>query len=831
MLQSVVDNLAPERPAGPAKQAGYTPRVFAFERPAKKSRPGGPAESTPPGESGTPGGSAPAGRAGDNRFMRPITGMIPKLKPLTGAIARVVNPQAARHPHGPATPPPGAVPPGGAVPPAGAVPPPGPVPPGGPVPGAGPVQPGAPIPPGGPHPTAGPVPPAGVAHPGDPAHPAGTIPAAAAGASDTPQGSPGAPAGGVPPAAVPLGNVAAPGGPGASGGPAKPGESPRPGELIGSAWPPAPGGPDGTGQFPPPPPGGSWTFGIQEDSTPHRGRRIALGVGLGVVALCGLFAVIAGVQAGAVPNGVRVAGVEIGGQSRDEAIATLDEALAPRAKEPVALVAGTAESKLKPAKAGLAYDAEATVDALTGFSLDPARMWEHFFGADEAELVLAVDEEKLGSAVEGLEESMTVKPADGAVTFKDGAPQATDAKQGSRVDAAGAQAVITSSWLRTEPPYTLPTQEVAPEITQDEVDAAMDTASKVVSAPVSVEVGGQSVELTPADLATFASFEPSDGDLALRFDREGLVNAVVERTANLLTIPEDAHFVFQDGKPQVVGGGPGTTLKPKEVGEAVNVAARGDDRVAAVELHEQDPENTKEALEDLGVKEIVSEFSTPLTADNVRTQNLIRGAEMVTGELVKPGETFSLIEALSPITEANGYVSSGIVSNGQHVEGVGGGLSQMATTSYNAGYFAGFDDVEHRQHSFWFPRYPAGREATIYVGALDMRFKNDTPYGAVLQSFVSNGQLTVRIWSTKYYEVQTSDSGHQNVVETSTVKSNDPECVDYPGGEDGFTISNYRKVLLNGEVVKDETYTWTYKPDNPVECTRGGGNGGGGGNG
>jgi vancomycin resistance protein YoaR len=294
---------------------------------------------------------------------------------------------------------------------------------------------------------------------------------------------------------------------------------------------------------------------------------------------------------------------------------------------------------------------------------------------------------------------------------------------------------------------------------------------------------------------------------------------------------EAAFAAARHGRPQVEGGGPGTTLDPKEVSQKVSAATRSDDRIAAVELHEQNPENTREALEQLGVKEIVSEFSTPLTSDNVRTKNLIRGAQMVTGRLIKPGETFSLINALSPITEANGYVSSGIVSNGQHVEGVGGGLSQMATTSYNAGYFAGYDDVEHRQHSFWFPRYPAGREATIYVGALDMRFRNDTPYGAVMQSFVSDGKLTVRIWSTKYYEVQTSDSGHQNVVKTSKVRSSDPGCVAYPGGEDGFTISNYRKVLRNGEVVKNETYTWSYKPDNPVECVRRGGGNGGGGNG
>lgn len=773
MLQSVVDNLAPEQPAGPAKQGGYTPRVFAFERPGKKTRQGASEDQSPPpdGAAGAPVPPPASGRGGENPFARPITGMLPKLKPLTGAIARVVNPQAARHPQGAATPPPAAVPPPVAPPSAGPVPPVGPVPPGAPVPLTGPVLPGGPV------------------------DPAGTIPVRGTPASGIPEAAANTPGDGTS-SPVPLGSI------------------PAPGASAGSDLPRLPGG---TEPFPPPPAAGSWTLGIQDD-TPKRGRKIALVAAVGVATLIVLYTVTAGLQAGTVASGVHVAGVDIGGLSRDEAVAALDEALAPRAKEPVSLVAGTAESSLDPAEAGLDYDTAATVHDLTGYTLSPSRMWERFSGGGEEDLVLDVDEVKLGATIDGLEESMTVQPSDGAVAFKDGTPQATDAKQGSKVDKEGAQAVITSSWLRADPPYTLPTRDVDPDVTQSDVDAAMNSARTVISAPVTVEVGGQEVELSPADLANFASFRPNAGGLPLTFDGEGLTDEIVERTANLLTIPEDAHFVFQEGRPQVVGGGPGTTLDPKEVGQAVKEASLGDQRVAAVELREQDPENTKEALQDLGVKEIVSEFSTPITADNVRTRNLIRGAEMVTGDLVKPGETFSLVDALSPITIANGYVASGIVSNGRHVEGVGGGLSQMATTSYNAGYFAGFDDVEHRQHSYWFQRYPAGREATIYVGALDMKFKNDTPYGAVLQSFVSNGRLTVRIWSTKYYEVQTSDSGHQNVVGTSTVRSSHPECVDYPGGEDGFTISNYRKVLRDGDVVKDETYTWTYKPDNPVEC-------------
>jgi vancomycin resistance protein YoaR len=152
------------------------------------------------------------------------------------------------------------------------------------------------------------------------------------------------------------------------------------------------------------------------------------------------------------------------------------------------------------------------------------------------------------------------------------------------------------------------------------------------------------------------------------------------------------------------------------------------------------------------------------------------------------------------------------------VEAVGGGLSQMATTTFNAGFFAGFEDVEHHAHSFWFPRYPPGREATIYVGAKDMKFTNDTPYGAVLQSYVSGGELWVKVWSTKHYRVEESNSGKQNIVPTTVVHDSSADCEPYPGGEDGFSISITRKVYVGDELAKENSFNHTYNPDNPVVC-------------
>jgi vancomycin resistance protein YoaR len=559
--------------------------------------------------------------------------------------------------------------------------------------------------------------------------------------------------------------------------------------------------------------------GLVGDGQPSRAPRVLLAAGGVVVVLAGLYTGAQALYADKVPSGTHVAGVDVGGLSSDDATKALTDALAPRAREPIQVTAGEAHTTLDPAAAGLSFDAAATVAQLTGFSMNPARLWEHVFGGDDAAPHVALDRATFNEAVGAMAEGLAVPAVDGTVGFTDGAAVATPAADGTSVPAAAAGDVIRKQWLVRTDPIELPTEPVAPAVTQAQTDAALAQAQQIVAAPVTVNVGGQHAELPAATLAAAASFQPVDGSLQVAFDGAALVEDVVTRTNGLLTDPHDAHFEFQDGRPVVVGGEPGTTIDPAALGTAVQTAALGTDRTAAVELTERDPEQTKAALEQLGVTEVVSEFSTPLTNEAIRTQNLRRGAELVTGTLIRPGETFSLIDALSPIDASNGFRSAGVINNGVHTEGMGGGLSQMATTTYNAGFFAGFEDVEHRPHSVHFGRYPAGREATIFVGSLDMRFKNNSPYGAVMQAWVGGGQLHVQLWSTKYFRVETTAGERRNVVPTSPIHRSGADCARYPGGEDGFTITNTRKVFdPSNTVVIDESKTWTYRPDNPVVC-------------
>lgn len=568
-------------------------------------------------------------------------------------------------------------------------------------------------------------------------------------------------------------------------------------------------------------PDGSWSplDEFEPDRPKRRGLRVALVVAGVVVVLGGAYVGASYALADRVPRGTTVAGVDVGGLTAARAQETLTERLGELAEDAVPVSAEDITGSVDPATAGLTLDVAATVDRLTGADLRPQRLWQHLVGGGAEPPVTVVDDAALDAALEDLAATLSLAPVDGSVVFADGEPHAVEAADGWTLDTEAARETLVGTWLTAARPLELATEVVEPDITQAETETTLqEVASRVAAAPVAVQVAEQRVELPTDVLTAVASFVPQDSELVLQMDGAALVEQVVARSTDLLTVSSDARFEFQNDAPVIVPGTPGTTLDPATLAAAVAAATQQDERVAAVELVASDPAQTTAALEALGVAQVVSEFSTPLTSEPRRTQNITAGANAINGTLVRPGEEFSLTDAIGPIDAAHGFTQAGAIVNGEHTDAWGGGLSQLSTTTYNAAYEAGMEDIEHKPHSEWFTRYPAGREATLFTGTLDMRWKNNTPYGALVQAWVGGGQTWVRIWSTPYWEV-TSESGPKtNVVQPTTVYSQSATCSPQSPGNPGFRITVTRTLKLNGEVVATEPSSWTYRPQNRVVC-------------
>ena len=157
----------------------------------------------------------------------------------------------------------------------------------------------------------------------------------------------------------------------------------------------------------------------------------------------------------------------------------------------------------------------------------------------------------------------------------------------------------------------------------------------------------------------------------------------------------------------------------------------------------------------LGVVERVATYTTYYPSDfPPRLTNIHRAADLMDHTLVLPGRVFSLNRTVGERTEARGFAAGFIINNGQLEVDFGGGVSQLATTTFNAAYFAGLDLVEHHAHSFYISRYPEGRDATVAWGFKDLRFRNDSPHGVFITTAYTNSSVTVTIYGTKRFRIE-----------------------------------------------------------------------------
>ena len=291
--------------------------------------------------------------------------------------------------------------------------------------------------------------------------------------------------------------------------------------------------------------------------------------------------------------------------------------------------------------------------------------------------------------------------------------------------------------------------------------------------------------------------------------------------------PVDATVALVDGKPKVVPAKPGVTYDPEDVSSAFLelVTRDGDDRQMEVDATVAEPDFTTADAKALKIREQVSTFTTYYPYAEYRNVNIGRAAELVDGTVLKPGEVFSLNDVVGERTVENGFTEGTIISDGIFKQDLGGGVSQMATTTFNAAFFAGLKDIEHKPHSFYIDRYPVGREATVAWGAVDLRFENDTPYGVLISAKVqpstpsSQGVVTVSMYSTKFWDISTTTSDRYNYRQPGTRTLTTPDC--YPNtGYAGFDVDVTRTFRKPGSdaVVKTEKFHTTYIPSDTVIC-------------
>jgi vancomycin resistance protein YoaR len=568
---------------------------------------------------------------------------------------------------------------------------------------------------------------------------------------------------------------------------------------------------------------------VSEEGRETEGGRVVLFVLLALVVVFGGGYAAAYLVAGDnVPVGTTIAGVDVGGRSQEAAVRELQRALARRSTEPIRVsVDGGGRDTVDPADAGLSVDAEASVAAAGGEkSWAPERLWNYFTGGEDLAPVVVVDETAMSAAVDELVDDHSREPRDGDVVLREGRVRVVEPRPGEVVDPDAARSVLEAAYLE-DTTAELTRTTVQPDVDDSDVAEALEGfANPALSGPVTLTFDRTRVRLGTADFAPALSMRARRGELVPDLDEDRLTR-LVERGMSKSGAPVDATVRIVNGRPKVIPDKPGVKFEPEAVSRAFLKLLRkpAGKREAAVPAKVARADFRTADARKLRIREQVSQFTTYFPHAAYRNTNIGRAAELVNGTILEPGETFSLNDTVGERTRANGFTQGFIIEDGVYKEDLGGGVSQMATTTFNAMFFAGLEDVEHQTHSFYIDRYPMGREATVAWGSVDLRFRNDTPYGVLIGARVtpstptSQGAVTVRMWSTKVWDITASTSERYDFTPEKTRRLEGDDCVPNDGYA-GFDVDVTRHFRRVGESRLDhnEVFHTTYLPSDTVIC-------------
>jgi len=315
------------------------------------------------------------------------------------------------------------------------------------------------------------------------------------------------------------------------------------------------------------------------------------------------------------------------------------------------------------------------------------------------------------------------------------------------------------------------------------------------------------------------------GEIGLAFSREDLKNYLLTNGADKINRPAlNAKLSIIDGKVKEFQG--------NQDGQEIDWDATfakidqeiflNNQRSVEIAVKITKATGTVGSLNDLGIKEIIGTGKSNFAGSpKNRRHNIATGAAALSGLLIKPGETFSVIKALGEINGEAGYLQELVIKGDRTIPEYGGGLCQIGTTVFRAVLQSGLPILERRNHSYRVVYYePAGTDATIYNPKPDLLFTNDTANHILIQARIVKDDIYFDFWGTKderkvevgapvIYNIKSA--GPTIKIETTALKPGETQWLEKTSHAGADAYFDYKVVYPDG-TTKEQRFTSHYVP-------------------
>lgn len=555
------------------------------------------------------------------------------------------------------------------------------------------------------------------------------------------------------------------------------------------------------------------------------GGRIALVVLAALVGLAGLaLALEFGLNAGRIHPGVSVLGINLGRMTKAQAVRELVDVVSTSDDQALVVTHGERSWSARPPELGRKVDVEETVSRALTVGREGnlfASIWARFrlyFAPRSVELLVSVDSEPRDEFIATIARELDVLPMNAGLAFENGKVVVVQHKDGLVVD-------------RTKLASTL--EEYLSSLRAGEIEVPLMVAKPAIQAADTTEavslayvmISGN-VELRSADKNWSLEVPEIEASMACRVEGEGKESKLIPYidpgrlvlylgpVADAVRVPpKDATWETDGKKATVVPAVPGKELDPTATALAVDAAAKSrTNRVAEVALRDVPAKRTTEDAERMGIKEKLGEFSIGVYGSANRLMNLRRATELINGTLLAPGEEFSFNKVVGKRTAENGFNTAPVIQpDGRLEDALGGGVCQVATTLFNAAFFAGLKITERSNHMLYIDHYPMGRDAAVDYGSQDLKFVNDTDHWILIKGAVSDVVKFVIYGTSDGRKVTYTTSDWYGITPFKTQKVINPELK--PGetkvknpGQTGRSCTVKRVVTRDGKVLHNDTF-------------------------
>lgn len=426
-----------------------------------------------------------------------------------------------------------------------------------------------------------------------------------------------------------------------------------------------------------------------------------------------------------------------------------------------------------------------------------------FVTEESVQLPIRVSPVATAKALSEFEGSKRRDPIDPILRVRNGKFQTLPGSDGEGIDADALAAAIPLKFEEGNFPITVSAERVPlpSKFTTERLAALAAAATERTSKPIQFVAGGTSGTISPAEIRSWVKPQLVNGQLVLLLDKERAQAGLKKLTSDINREPKNARLSVTDaGTIDIVPAETGVRCCTDDsIGEIERALAIPTGIPVQLGVRVIEPDVTTDMVTGLGIKEPVAQFTTRHPSGEARVKNIHRISDLVQGVVISPGDTFSLNKFVGPRTAERGFFEANVIEDGVFKESFGGGISQFATTLFNAAFFAGLDIPAYKAHSIYIKRYPYGREATLSYPQPDLKIRNNTAYGVLIWPTYTGSSVTVTLFSTSNMK---SDVGEQTVTEQ---------------GECKVVKTTRNRVFPDGSK-KTDTFRAIYLPKEGVNC-------------